>query len=168
MSVRRTRFAIAALMLVQAAVVANAIDPWVVKEGDTLFAIARKEQVPLDVLRQFNGHIPQSPFGGARILRYAELLPNLSHNFLRSRCNVDDHSVFRFFQIGKLASENLFAGEMSLARAQPLPDQLGAALQIYEADFRSRLEFPPVDAFQSRAGQHYVLLVRGPAVDCSA
>ena len=46
-------------MLFQAAVLANAVDPWVVKEGDTLFAIARKQQVPLDVLREFNG-FPQA------------------------------------------------------------------------------------------------------------
>lgn len=63
----------AAVILFQAAVLGNAIEPWIVKEGDTLFAIARKRQVPLDVLRQFNGLLETTRLKVGQLVRFPDV-----------------------------------------------------------------------------------------------
>ncbi len=63
----------AAVILVQAAVLGNAIEPWVVKEGDTLFAIARKQQVPLSVLSQYNGFAETTRLKVGQLVRFPDV-----------------------------------------------------------------------------------------------
>jgi hypothetical protein len=62
----------------------------------------------------------------------AELFPNLSHDLLWSRGDLDRHCLFGLFQIGELARQDLFRGVMSLARVQTLAKKIVRSFQINE------------------------------------
>ena len=77
----------------------------------------------------------------------------------------DRHRGLRFFQVSELAGQNLFAGKVSLPRAQAFCDQVGTSLQVHEPDLRPNFEFPPVAALQGGTRQHNIALLSDPMGD---